>query len=163
MVRTSQGFTIVRDVDATPERLWRALTNADELAQWLSPPGDITNGSTVYADSRPGGRFGITTVDLETGQFGFSGGEYQSVAPHRCLMFTWGDPGDVDPPMVTIDFEPGVGGTRFTLDMSGAVGATGDHAYYDGWEDAIDRLVAHIDATRQQEDDCVPGQNRDRY
>ena len=49
MTTTAPGFTLVRDFDATPEDLWSAWTDPDEMAEWWHPRGVSTprsNGCT---------------------------------------------------------------------------------------------------------------------
>ncbi len=37
MMTTAPGFTLVRDFDATPEEIWSAWTDPDEVAQLVAP------------------------------------------------------------------------------------------------------------------------------
>ena len=34
MIDTNKGFTLVRQYDATPDAIWRAWTDPDEVAEW---------------------------------------------------------------------------------------------------------------------------------
>ncbi|MCU1280048.1 MAG: hypothetical protein JWM53_3594 [bacterium] len=53
--KPTQTFRMERVFDCSPEELWEAWTNADELARWISPfPG--LDAEVPELDARPGGR-----------------------------------------------------------------------------------------------------------
>lgn len=98
------GWTLVfiRELRHAPERVWRALTDPDEVAAW-SP----------YTCDRDLGRVGaatLTMVDAENGPGGqeLAASVRQSDAP-RLLEYAWGT--DV----VRWELEPTTGGTKLTL------------------------------------------------
>ncbi len=64
-----------RRLAASPERVWAALTNADELAAWLTP-GTI--------EGRIGG-----LVNLDFGEGGVITGEVAAFDPPALLTYTW--------------------------------------------------------------------------
>jgi uncharacterized protein YndB with AHSA1/START domain len=53
--RTGKPFVITRHFKAPPSLLYEALTQAQHLRQWMSPPGMEMSHCTV--DARPGGVF----------------------------------------------------------------------------------------------------------
>ncbi len=55
MTDTAQEFAISRIVKAPRERVWRAYSEADQLAQWWGPKGADIRVLTL--DFRPGGLF----------------------------------------------------------------------------------------------------------
>ena len=83
-------FSIVRVFDAPREPVWRAWTDASELAQWLHLFEVST--SNIAFDVRVGGRYRYTMTDEETGEQFPTGGEYLEVDPFDRLVFTWGIP-----------------------------------------------------------------------
>lgn len=158
MIDRSRGFTLTRDLDATPERVWRAWTDPDEAAQWWHPRGVSTPHDTVRIDARVGGTYAYTMVDDATGQRYPTAGVYRDVEPHSRLAFTWGhvddDPDDC--PLITVTFEPvtlaPVGPrTRMTFDLRGVPAAPGDDIH-DGWDEALDLLAQHAGHVGQAAD-----------
>ncbi|MET0780985.1 MAG: SRPBCC family protein, partial [Microbacterium sp.] len=137
---------IVRNLDATPAAIWDAWTNPDEAAQWLHPVGTSTPRETVQIDARVGGRYSYTMVNDATGETSPTGGVYREVVPLKKLVFTWGNPDDdVDEsPVVTVTIDDLGELTRMTFDLRGAEGQRGDVFMYDGWDSALDVLVAHL-------------------
>jgi len=146
MTDAPEGFTLVRNLDATPEQIWNAWTSADEAAEWWHPHGAITPRETVDIDARVGGRYRYTMVDQVSGSEYETGGEYTIVEPHSKLAFSWGyiDAAVADSPLVTLTIDDLGGLTRLTFDIRGVEGMKGDDSFYDGWESALDSLVAYL-------------------
>ena len=146
MTTTAPGFTLVRDFDATPEDLWSAWTDPDEIAVWWHPRGVSTPRASVAVDARVGGRYTYTMVDDATGDAYPTGGVYLEVQPFERLVFTWGDP-DAAPdaaPVATVTLTPDGDRTRMTFELRGVEGRPGDGFFYDGWDSALDVLVDYI-------------------
>jgi uncharacterized protein YndB with AHSA1/START domain len=146
MTTTAPGFTLVRDFDATPEDLWSAWTDPDEIAVWWHPRGASTPRESVQVDARVGGRYTYTMVNDETGDAYPTGGVYLEVQPFERLVFTWGDPDAApdDAPVATVTLAPNGGRTRMTFELRGVEGRPGDGFFYDGWDSALDVLVDYI-------------------
>lgn len=142
---TAKEFTIVREFDATPARVWAAWVDPDQLARWL-PDGVSTPRESVTIDLRAGGVYTYTMINDQTGDHYPTGGEYIEIdEPHRLVM-SWGHPGaDLEEAMrITLDLEPAGGGTRMTFQLQGAAGAPGDGYVYDGWDQALTSLQAWV-------------------
>jgi uncharacterized protein YndB with AHSA1/START domain len=106
------------EIRATPERVWRALTSAEELSAWfqVDVEGAIGVDREVWMTSthteHAGQRFNVRFVEL---------------TPPRRLVWQW-HPGEVDPnvdysrePRTTVTFtlEPSERGTRLTVSETG--------------------------------------------
>jgi len=89
MTDFTKGFTLVREIAATPAELWEAWTNPDEAAGWWHPRGVSTPRASVRIDARVGGTSEYTMVNEETGQEYPTVGEYRVVVPIQRLVFTW--------------------------------------------------------------------------
>src|SRR5262245_1774955 len=126
------------DIKAAPERVWRALTSADELGAWFKVKieGTIKPGAEVWMISThaeyAGTRFWVRFAIME---------------PPRRMAWQW-HPGAVDPKVdytkenpttVTFTLEPISGGTRLSVSETGfdAIGlARREKVYQDnsqGW------------------------------
>lgn len=132
------GFTLIRRLDAPVDRVWRAWTEPDAMADWLSGLG--TTRDSVHADLRVGGRYGYTMSDDASGARFPTGGHYLVVDPPRLLEFTWGDP-DVDDdvlPRITVTLTPlGDDRTDLHFRLRGFAGEPGDGYVHDGWVQAL--------------------------
>lgn len=149
MIDTTRGFTLVRQYDATPEELWRAWTDPDEVAAWWHPAGLHTPRETVTIDARVGGSYAYTMVNDASGEEYPTGGVYREVVENEKLVFTWGNPDDDpdDTPVVTVTIESLGELTRLTFDLRGVDGMRGDANVYDGWDSALDELANHLGQT----------------
>ena len=143
---TAPGFTLVRDFDATPEEIWSAWTDPDEVAQWLHARGLTTPRESVTVDARVGGSYAYTMVHDESGESYPTGGVYLEMQPFERLVFTWGMP-DTDPseaPVVTVTLGENGDRTRMTFDLRGVEGTAGDGSFYDGWDSALEVLDEYL-------------------
>ena len=108
------------------DRVWRALTEPDELAGWFP--------SSVTLELGVGGRMSFTFEDgtrLE--------GEITELDPPRLLAFNWGED------RLRFDLEPADGGHASVLHLTVALGernkAARDAA---GWHVTLDRLERRL-------------------
>jgi len=123
------------------ERVWKAITDPAELAQWF--------GDSAEVDLRPGG----------TATFGWSEhnardvGLVEAVEPPRRFAFWWGAGSEstgetANRTLVEFPLEPVAGGTRLRLVESGfAALADGDKRHAgnsEGWKVELGELEAYL-------------------
>jgi uncharacterized protein YndB with AHSA1/START domain len=115
-----------RHLDAPPERVWRALTDPDELAGWLAP---------AEIDLRVGGHVVLKFEERE------HRGTITELREPEVLAYTWDEARTNS--LVRFKLEPEAGGTRLTLrhtfeleaDLSG---------YGGGWHQHLELLAGHV-------------------
>lgn len=128
-------YVITRSIDlpAPVERVWRAVSAADEIAQWFPNQGatlDLTPGGTgifTWADHPP---LPICVEALDE--------------PHY-LAWTWGHESEESPPtLVEWRLDPMDTGTRLTVTESGI--RTPEHFTENshGWDEELDHLVTYL-------------------
>lgn len=146
MIDTDKGFTLVRLLDASPQAVWDAWTDPDQVAAWWHPRGSTTPRESVELDVRVGGRYRYTMVDDASGESVETGGVYREVSPVSRLVFTWTTPDSdsEDDPVVTVTIEDVGELTRLTFDLRGVDGSAGDQFFYDGWASALDVLSGYL-------------------
>jgi uncharacterized protein YndB with AHSA1/START domain len=146
MIDSTKGFTLVRNLDATPAAIWDAWTRPDEAARWLHPRGLSTPRDSVTLDVRAGGRYEYTMVHDSTGERYVTGGEYREVVPREKLVFTWGgtEENPDESPLITVTIEPLGELTRLRFDLRGTDGMRGDADVFDGWDSALDVLAGYL-------------------
>ena len=117
------GLRYVRLLHHSPEKVWRALTESDDLRHWF--PTDIVGERAVGARlSLPfwpeGLELASTTEAIE--EMGVDPGDYVSEGelrvwdPPRTFEFTWGMDGREDlTDLLRFDLEPTDDGTRLTF------------------------------------------------
>jgi uncharacterized protein YndB with AHSA1/START domain len=138
-----------RVVDVSPELVWRAWTEPEQLKQWFTPRPWSTSDCEI--DLRPGGAFNVTMRSPE-GEEMPNTGCYLEVDPGRRLLWTsalasgYRPSGLSEMPITaTITIEPSEGGTRYRAHVKHA--NTEDRqqheemGFHDGWGTALDQLV----------------------
>jgi uncharacterized protein YndB with AHSA1/START domain len=97
------------DLPHSPEKVWRAITDPDLLAQWLLP---VTGFALV-----PGAEFTFRT-DPHPGWDGTVQCRLREIDPGRKLSYTW-VVGEMLKTVVTFTLTPAATGTRLVLVQSG--------------------------------------------
>jgi uncharacterized protein YndB with AHSA1/START domain len=141
------------DIQAPPDRVWRALTDVAELSAWFQVKieGPLTAGGEVWMTSvhpdHAGQRWPVRIVEL---------------TPPRRMVWRW-HPGAVDPtidysraPQTTVIFtiEPAGNGTRLSVSETGFDAIELERrakAYADntqGWSEVLVWLQKHVETTR---------------
>ena len=119
-------------IDASPETVWEFLVDPEKLMRWKGINADL--------DTEPGGIFRCEVIPGHIAR-----GEYVEIDKPNKLVFTWGEPGDADAPVVTVSIRSAGELTRLTFELAGVDGEQGDDSFYDGWDQAIDALADHLD------------------
>jgi uncharacterized protein YndB with AHSA1/START domain len=139
------------DIEASPERVWRALTDAEHLSAWFQVriEGDIATGSAVWMTS--------TTPDQVGQRFRV---RFMELTPPRRLVWRW-HPGAVDPAVdysrepetvVTFILEAAGSGTKLSVSETGfdeVSLARRAKVYEDnnqGWAEVLVWLQEHVEA-----------------
>ena len=141
------------DIQAPPERVWRALTDVQQLSSWfqVTIEGTIAAGSDVWMTSvhpeHRGQRFRVWIVEL---------------TPPRRVIWQW-HPGAIDAsvdythePRTTVTFtlEPTASGTRLTVSETGfnEISLARRAKVYDdnsqGWAEVLAWLQNYVEKTR---------------
>lgn len=128
------------ELSAAPERVWRALTDPEELASWFPD-------ETVDLDVRPGGDGWWRWK--EHGRYAV---RFDVVEPPRRLVWTWAREADTpveEAATTTVEWvlEPREdGGTTVSLRESGFLTAEAREQNVHGWKHELGELVEHLEA-----------------
>jgi len=135
---------VVAEIKAPPERVYRALTTAEEITRWWGSP-EIYRLTEWAGDLRPSGRWRAVGASADGSRFRVEG-EFVELVPARLLVQTWKpdwDGGNVT--TITIRLAPVEGGTRLTLWHKGFAGrpdSCREHA--EGWERVLNWLRHYV-------------------
>jgi uncharacterized protein YndB with AHSA1/START domain len=136
--QSNDALEMVREIRATPEQVFRALTDPQELMKWWGAKGMLTR---AHVNLRPGGEYRFEFLSPE-GEAAWVKGQYQVVEPPRRIVKTWFNSKFPDL-RNTVEFhlEPFAGGTRLTLIHSGLSDRPEAFEDYEkGWPDVLGRL-----------------------
>ena len=104
----TQALAFELDLPHRPEKVWRALTDPELLAQWLLP--------AIGLELAPGAAFTLRT-DPHPGWDGTVSCRFVEIVPLRKLAYTWSVP--FLETVVTFTLEPTANGTRLGIVQSG--------------------------------------------
>ena len=145
------SITTEIDIAAPAERVFQALTNAEELSHWFNNPScPLTFG---HMDPRVGGRYGYET---EKGTVVVSGvsefechGEILEIDPPRILVYSWIANWHDDKNLRTIvrwELTPYPGGTHVKVTHSGLANEEAARKDYSGgWPGVVEMLKKFVE------------------
>jgi len=134
-----------RVIRATPDKLYRAFTEAEALAKWLPPYGFTC---TVHQlDATVGGSFRMSFRNFSTGNEHAFGGEYLELVPHRLIRYTdrFDDPNLPGVLEVTVRLEPVSCGTALSIEQAGIPEAIPLEMCYLGWQESLAQFAALVE------------------
>jgi len=82
----TNSVTLHRVIKTSPEKLYRAFTEANALAAWLPPYGFL--GVVHEIDVRAGGKYKMSFINFSTGNGHSFGGNYIELKPNEFLKYT---------------------------------------------------------------------------
>jgi uncharacterized protein YndB with AHSA1/START domain len=137
--RRRDSLTIAREVRGTPEQVFRALTDPEELMKWWGPKGAMTR---AQVNLRPGGEYRFEYRGA-AGETLWVKGQYQVVEPPRRIVTTWFNSKLPDLRNGVEFLLEGVpAGTRVTVVHSGLAGRLEAFQDYEkGWPEVLDYLA----------------------
>lgn len=139
------------EIEAPPDRVWRALTTAPELSAWFQV--------TIEGEIAPGSEAWMTSVQPQYAGERFRVRFTEMVPPHR-FVWQW-HPGEVDPSVdysreprttVTFSLEPSERGTRLSVSETGfdqislARRAKVYKSNSEGWPEVLVWLQKYVEA-----------------
>jgi uncharacterized protein YndB with AHSA1/START domain len=135
-------LTVTRVINAPCEKVFRAWTEPQQLAQWFSP--QEVELRDFKADVKNGGAFRIHYVGKK-GEF-IASGNYREIIPNQRLKFswTWGHYGMPDS-VVTVDFEDLGKTTRLTLRHEGLPDQEDVDQHTHGWTSMVEKFSQLIE------------------
>ncbi len=131
----TKTVTKERFIKATPERIFKALTEKQELERWFMQEADIElkPGGTIHTDWAPG-----------MGEHG----KVKEVKPSQLFSFTWEGAFSPTPTILTFELRAEKDGTQLTFTHSGIGEGEGWEAYATidkAWDAHLNDLTSWIE------------------
>lgn len=141
---SDEQVLVTRIFEAPRERVFRAWTDADEVATWFGPAHMETPREKVSIDLRVGGRYELTMVRREgDGEFSIGYEIVELVEPELLVLRSDPIPGMHEATVVRIEFHDHGDKTRMTL-SDGPFPAEAASGAESGWNAAFDKLAATL-------------------
>jgi uncharacterized protein YndB with AHSA1/START domain len=133
------------DIAAPVERVFRALSDPRELAEWWGTP-ETYRAKTWEADFRVGGKWRVEGESAAGKPYSVHG-EFIEITPPRKLVQTWVHDWDADHPPTKLTYllEDVPGGTRVTVKHEGFATRESCGAHGAGWERVLRWLEGYVE------------------
>lgn len=141
----SNSVSLHRILKASPEKVFRAFTNATAIASWLPPYGFLC---TVHEmDAKKGGTFKMSFTNFSTGNGHSFGGTYVDMKPNEFLKYTdkFDDPNLPGEMTTSISLRKTIAGTELKITQEGIPDAIPAEMCYLGWQDSLDKLARLVE------------------
>lgn len=139
--KSDLSLSITRVFNAPREKIFRAWTDADQIAKWFAPEG--LSVPTAEVDATVGGQYRIAMAP-PGGNPWFVAGTYREVKAPEKLVFTWQweQPTDVDAgeTLVTVEFNERGGATEVVLTHEHLVSEEEKVKHEKGWMGCLQQL-----------------------
>lgn len=132
--------TLHRIFSASPEKVYKAFTNADALASWLPPYGFVCNVHNM--DFKIGGNYKMAFTNFTTGTSHSFGGDYLEIIPNELLKYTdqFDDPNISGQMITTVQFKKVLCGTALFVTQEGIPDVIPTEMCYLGWQESLEKL-----------------------
>jgi uncharacterized protein YndB with AHSA1/START domain len=139
-IMTKNTVKIHRVLTASPEKVFKAFTNADAMASWLPPYGFICK--VHHMDVKIGGTYKMSFTNFTTGSSHSFGGEYLEIKPNEIIKYTdqFDDPNLPGQIITTIELKKVLCGTELFATQEGIPEAIPTEMCYLGWQESMDKL-----------------------
>lgn len=136
----SNNVTLHRVFTASPEKVYRALTDADALASWMPPYGFIAK--VHHLDLKAGGSYKMSFTNFTTGSTHSFGGEYIELKANEFLKYTdkFDDPNLPGEMITTVWLTKVQCGTDVKITQEGIPEMTPVEMCYLGWQESLEKL-----------------------
>jgi uncharacterized protein YndB with AHSA1/START domain len=134
-----------RVLATSPDKVYRAFTEADAMAKWL-PPNGFT--CTVHQlEAKVGGSHRMSFRNFTTGMSHSFGGQYLELVPGERLRYTdkFDDPNLPGEIQVTVTLKKVSVGTELSIVQEGLPDIIPVEACYLGWQDSLRNLASLVE------------------
>jgi uncharacterized protein YndB with AHSA1/START domain len=134
-----------RVLAAKPERVYRALIDADALVKWMAPHG--FTAKVHHLDARPGGGYRMSFTNFSTGSTHSFGGIYDELVPGKLLRYRdeFEDPNLPGEMRMTVELEEVSVGTDLRITQEGVPDIIPAEACYIGWQQSLQLLALLVE------------------
>ena len=141
----NNSASLHRVIKTTPEKLYRAFTEASAIASWLPPYGFLCTVHQMKVEK--GGTFKMSFQNFSTGNSHSFGGEYLEIKPNEFLKYTdkFDDPNLPGEMITTVTLRKNIAGTEIKITQDGIPAAIPVEMCYLGWQESLDKLARLVE------------------
>ena len=141
----ANSIELHRVLTCTPEKIWRAFTQADAFCRWLPPDGFTAH--VHEHDVRVGGRWRMHFTNFTSQTDLYFGGRYVELRENECIGYTasFDDP-DLPGEMTTrVTIQAVTVGVEIRITQSGIPTVIPPEACYLGWQASLRHLAKLVE------------------
>lgn len=134
-----------RVIRTSPEKIYRAFTDADAMCRWLPPFGFI--GQMHSFEAKVGSSFRMSFKNFTTGGAHSFGGNYLELVPNEKLRYSdkFEDPNLPGEIMVTVLLKKVSCGTEVNIEQTGVPAVIPAEMCYLGWQESLIQLAQLVE------------------
>jgi uncharacterized protein YndB with AHSA1/START domain len=141
----NNSVSLHRVLKASPEKVFRAFTEANALASWIPPYGFLC---TVHEmDAQTGGSFRMSFQNFSTGNGHSFGGKYVEVKPNEFLKYTdkFDDPNLPGEMVTSVWLRKVLVGTEIKILQENIPAMIPVEMCYLGWQESLEKLAKLVE------------------
>lgn len=141
----ANSVSLHRILKASPEKVFRAFTQASAIASWLPPYGFLC---TVHEmNVKTGGTFRMSFENFSTGNGHSFGGTYVEIKTNEFLKYTdkFDDPNLPGEMTTSVSLRKTIAGTEIKILQEGIPDAIPAEMCYLGWQESLEKLTKLIE------------------
>jgi uncharacterized protein YndB with AHSA1/START domain len=142
---SNNTVSLHRVLKASPEKIYRAFTEATAIASWLPPYGFLCTVHEMNAVT--GGSFKMSFQNFTTGNGHSFGGTYVELKPNELLKYTdkFDDPNLPGEMLTTVSLRKTIAGTEIKITQEGIPAAIPVEMCYLGWQESLEKLAKLVE------------------
>ena len=134
-----------RVLRGTPQRVYKAFTDAAAFCKWLPPYGFTC--TVHHLEAKVGGTFKMSFANFTSGNSHSFGGKYLELKPSERVVYTdkFDDPNLPGEMKVTVTLKKVSCGTELNVVQEGVPDVIPAEMCYLGWQDSLNQLANLVD------------------
>jgi uncharacterized protein YndB with AHSA1/START domain len=141
----NNSVSLHRVLKTSPEKVYRAFTQANALASWLPPYGFLCTVHELNASV--GGTFKMSFHNFSTGNGHSFGGKYVELKPNEFLKYTdkFDDPNLPGEMTTSVWLQKVIAGTEIKILQENIPSAIPVEMCYLGWQESLEKLTKLVE------------------
>ena len=142
---SNNSVSLHRVIKSSPEKVYRAFTEANALASWIPPYGFLC---TVHEmNFSVGGTYKMSFYNFSTGSEHSFGGKYLEIKPNEFLKYTdvFDDPNLPGQMLTSVWLRKVIGGTELKVLQEGIPSEIPVEMCYLGWQESLEKLIKLVE------------------
>lgn len=142
---SNNSVSLHRVLKASPEKVYRAFTEAPAIASWLPPYGFLC--TVHHMEVKEGGAYKMSFQNFSTANSHSFGGKYLELRPNEFLKYTdkFDDPNLPGEMITSVWLRKTIAGTEIKITQEGIPSAIPVEMCYLGWQDSLDKLTKLVE------------------